>query len=63
MAKVLELKSLTFVRHAYAVSAADFFGSDHDRPLTAKGVEAAKALAKELQRQFLRPTSFWSATP
>jgi Phosphohistidine phosphatase SixA len=50
LAKVLELKSLTFVRHAYAVSAADFFGSDHDRPLTAKGVEAAKALAKELSK-------------
>ena len=50
MAKVLELKSLTFVRHAYAMSAAAFFGSDHDRPLTAKGVEAAKALAKELSK-------------
>ena len=42
------MKSLTFVRHAYAVSAADFYGSDHDRPLSPKGVEAAKLLAKEL---------------
>ncbi|MBR5900766.1 histidine phosphatase family protein [bacterium] len=48
MAKVLNLKSLTFVRHAYAVSAADFYGSDHDRPLSDKGVEAAKRLAGEL---------------
>ncbi|MBQ7554896.1 histidine phosphatase family protein [bacterium] len=48
MAKVLNLKSLTFVRHAYAVSAADFYGSDHDRPLSPKGVEAAKLLAREL---------------
>ena len=48
MAKVLELKSLTFVRHAYAVAASDFCGSDHDRPLSEKGVEAAKSLAKEL---------------
>lgn len=36
------------MRHAYAVSAADFYGSDHDRPLSPKGVEAAKLLAKEL---------------
>jgi len=36
------------VRHAYAVSAADFYGSDHDRPLSPKGVEAAKLLAREL---------------
>ncbi len=50
MAKVLELKSLTFVRHAYAVSAADFYGSDHDRPLTDKGVAAAKELSKELAK-------------
>lgn len=42
------MKSLTFVRHAYAVSAADFYGSDHDRPLSPKGVEAAKLLAREL---------------
>ena len=55
MAKVLELKSLTFVRHAYAVSAADFFGSDHDRPLSEKGVEAAKSLAKELSGIAPRP--------
>ena len=55
MAKVLELKSLTFVRHAYAVSAADFFGSDHDRPLSEKGVEAAKSLAKELSGTAPRP--------
>jgi len=48
LAKVLNLKSLTFVRHAYAVSAADFYGSDHDRPLSPKGVEAAKLLAREL---------------
>ncbi|MBR5624060.1 histidine phosphatase family protein [bacterium] len=48
MSKVLELKSLTFVRHAYAVAASDFCGSDHDRPLSEKGVEAAKSLAKEL---------------
>ena len=36
------------MRHAYAVSAADFYGSDHDRPLSPKGVEAAKLLAREL---------------
>jgi len=48
LTKVLNLKSLTFVRHAYAVSAADFYGSDHDRPLSPKGVEAAKLLAREL---------------
>ena len=55
MAKALELKSLTFVRHAYAVSAADFYGSDHDRPLSEEGVEAAKSLAKELSGTAPRP--------
>lgn len=55
MSKVLELKSLTFVRHAYAVAASDFCGSDHDRPLSEKGVEAAKSLAKELSGTAPRP--------
>ena len=48
MAKVLELKSLTFVRHSYAVASSEFPGSDGDRPLTEKGTEAARALDQAL---------------
>lgn len=43
------------MRHAYAVSAADFYGSDHDRPLSPKGVEAAKLLARELSASVPSP--------
>ncbi|MBO7447604.1 histidine phosphatase family protein [bacterium] len=45
---VFNLKSLTFVRHSYPVPAGEFPGSDLDRPLSEKGVEAAKALNEAL---------------
>ena len=46
--KVLNLKSLTFARHSYAVSPGEFPGGDADRPLSPKGVEAAKVLNEAL---------------
>lgn len=46
---------ILFIRHAEAVEAGDFAGSDLDRPLTASGRKAMRRAARRLAAHYPRP--------
>ncbi len=55
-------KQLILVRHAHALDGVDFFGADHDIPLSPKGRECATVVTKYLRLVGITPDAVVSSS-
>ena len=55
-------KQLILVRHAHALEGVDFFGSDHDVPLSPKGREYATIMTRYLRLAGITPNAIVSSS-